>query len=343
VAVSLFHLASSLHATNGLAGAFFPEREQPLTSMMMLRYTFSVLVLAAVIAGCGMVADPAAPVRAVTTTENGLEFRAEVRMPRSDTAAAGPAMIQPAVRITNRTSASVEVMLDGCPVRLDIHRDAERAGPPAWSTDGPGRQCMQAPYSLRLGPGGSEEVSDAWDGAGVLSQLGAPGRYHFTITLRTLPNAMVLPAGSAEITFGTEQLSYRASSSLEGVSPPEVHTAVTVTNAGRGRVRLEYGACSMTLRAFRTPERTGTPAWDAARRPNPDPATGIYWACPLYLATKELQPGESHSPNEFRSRIPGPQILGDSLPDGRYYLVARVGLNGVLTDVPAGEVELRGR
>jgi hypothetical protein len=290
-----------------------------------------------------MAADPAPPDAAVVRVENGLEFRAEVQMPRTGGASAGPALIQPTVRITNRTSGPVEVRLDGCPVQLDIHRDTDRAGPPAWSTEGPGWQCGQAPYSLRLGPGVSEEVSSAWDGAGVLSQLGAPGQFHFTITLRTLPAPTILPAGSAEITFGTEHLAFRATSSVEGASPAELHTQVTVTNTGRGRVRIEYGACSVWLRAFRTEERTGTPAWDEARRPNPDPATGIFWACPLYLAARELRAGESHSPSEFRSRIPVAQILGDSLPAGRYYLVARVSVNGVTTDVPAGVGDLGGR
>jgi hypothetical protein len=300
----------------------------------------SILVL---LLGCGADPGPFAPSPAVITVADGIEYRAEVRIETRGRATAGPGLIEPTVRITNRTPQRTQVQLEGCAVRLDAHRDADRAGPPAWTSDRPSVQCMQDPYTLELRPGASEEVASAYDGALLLAQLGAPGTYHFTITLRTLPDPIVLPAGSSEITFGTDQLAYHAETRLEGVAPTELRTEVTVTNTGRKRVRLEYGACSMWLRAYRSPDRTGTPAWDAARRPNPDPVTGVYWACPMYLRVKELARGESHTPSEFQESIPVPKILGDSLPDGDYYFVARVQVNGVTSDVPAGQATLIAR
>jgi hypothetical protein len=37
-----------------------------------------------------------------------------------------------------------------------------------------------------------------------------------------------------------------------------------------------------------------------------------------------IAPGDTISPREFTLRIPFPEILGDSLPDGRYYLAAEL-------------------
>ncbi len=61
----------------------------------------------------------------------------------------------------------------------------------------------------------------------------------------------------------------------------------------------------------------------------------------MYLASATLQPGESHRPWEFRIRIPVDEILGDSVPNGRYYLTASLRLNFRETpEFPAGVVEL---
>jgi hypothetical protein len=303
----------------------------------MSRLALAALAPLPLLAACALGLGPLGPDAATVARVDGIEYRAEVLLERQGRATAGPAMIRPTVTLTNTTREPVEVRLDGCAVRLAIHRDAGRADPPAWSSERPGAQCQQAPYTLRLGPGRSERVQDAWDGGLLLGELGGPGTYHFTITLQTLPEAVVLPAGSADLSFGADQLAFRGESRLEGAGPTRLLTEVTVTNTGRERVRIEYGACSIWIRAYRTPERTGAPAWDQIRHPQ----IGAPRVCAMYLAVRELGRGESFSPHEFRAAIPIPEILGDSLPAGRYHLVARVLLNGFAVDVPAGEAELR--
>jgi hypothetical protein len=303
---------------------------------MMNRLALAALAPLPLLAACGLGLGPLGPDAASVSRVDGIEYRAEVLLEREGRATTGPAMIRPTVTLKNTTREPVEVRLDGCAVRLDIHRDAARTGPPAWSTERPGAHCMQAPYTLRLGPGRSERIQDAFDGGLVLGSLGQPGRYHFTIRLRTLAGETVLPAGSADLGFGADQLAYRGETRLEGTAPTRLLTEVTVTNTGRQRVRIEYGACSIWLRAYRTADRSGPPAWDQIRHPR----IGAHRPCAMYLAVRELGRGESFSPNEFRTAIPVPEILGDSLPAGRYHLVARVHLNGFAVDVPAGEAEL---
>jgi hypothetical protein len=310
----------------------------------MLRYVRFIALAPAFFAGaCAGATDPFGPTFAEISVLEGVEYRAEVRLEANSRNAVGPALVMPVVRLTNLTSEPLQIDLDGCPVVLRVHRDAERSRSPAWSSDRPGVQCMQAPYSITLAPGRSEEVSSAYDGGLLLSQLGEPGRYYFTIDLRTLPDARVLPAGHADLTFGADQLGFSGDTELEGMAPQELVSSVAVTNRGRRTVRLEYGACSMHLQLFDSPERAGNPVWDSTRRPNPDPETGHYWACPMYLRVTELAPGRSHTPGEFTMRIPVPQILGDSIPDGRYYVTARVSLNGFTRSAPAGEVDLVAR
>jgi hypothetical protein len=309
---------------------------------MFRRIRFLALAPAFVAGACGA-ADPFGPRLAEISVAGGIEYRAEVRLEGSGRDAAGPALVMPVVRLTNLTSEPLRIDLDGCPVLLRVYRDAARSGSPAWRSDGAGVQCMQDPYSITLAPGRSEEVSSAYDGGALLSQLGEPARYYFSINLRTLPDARILPAGYADLTFGADQLAFSGETRLEGVAPQELVSSVAVTNTGRRAVRLEYGACALRVQLFRSPERTGIPVWDSGRRPNPDPDTGHYWACPLYLRVTELAAGQSHTAGEFTLRIAVPQILGDSIPDGRYYVTARVGLNGFTRSAAAGDVVLVAR
>ncbi len=124
------------------------------------------------------------------------------------------------------------------------------------------------------------------------------------------------------------------------IAPRKLQVKVTVTNPTNKRVQIEFGACSVWILGYQTPDRSGTPAWGERKRPNPDPHTGIGWACPAYLAGVTLGPGESASPKEFQRLIPEPGMLGDALPDGHYYFNAVVEVNNTSVEVLAGEAKL---
>lgn len=129
-----------------------------------------------------------------------------------------------------------------------------------------------------------------------------------------------------------------------------LQTRVTITNASDSTVVISYGACPVSLRVYHNAERAEPYSWDSAALPNPDPSTGLYRGfCVSTAQESRLAPGESISPAPFDVATPVGQILGDSLPSGRYYLVARVRLSphpltevapDTVVSVPAGEVEL---
>src|SRR5690606_2756215 len=61
--------------------------------------------------------------------------------------------------------------------------------------------------------------------------------------------------------------------------------------------------------------------------------------CTMQLVELDLAPGESR---EFQASTRADEILGDSLPVGRYYFTALLRPNGRAGEVPAGEGD-RGR
>jgi hypothetical protein len=102
---------------------------------------------------------------------------------------------------------------------------------------------------------------------------------------------------------------------------------VTVTNRGATPAYLEFGACATRVLAWRTPDRTGPPAWDSDRRqPWESP---FRHGCLAYLATRTVAPGAELSPGEFSLVAPLGELLGDSLPDGRYWLTVQSRLDNV--------------
>jgi hypothetical protein len=112
-----------------------------------------------------------------------------------------------------------------------------------------------------------------------------------------------------------------------------------LTNANAQPVRLEYGACAITLVAYRTPDRSGKPAWNSALR-KPYPPAACDYACPAYLAVGKVEPATTFSPGEFNPRIPVNEMLGDSLPAGRYYFRAIIEMNRRTNVVIAGEADV---
>jgi hypothetical protein len=132
----------------------------------------------------------------------------------------------------------------------------------------------------------------------------------------------------------------RFAARAELVSPGDslVEVRVVAVNTARAVRTVEWGNCSMDVRVSsvgRTPTRQWEyVAWANSRRPP--------LVCLLYLATRDLAPGDSISPGDYMRRLPIRLILGDSLPPGRYRVTARVGANGRSSgDLEAGEFELR--
>ena len=102
---------------------------------------------------------------------------------------------------------------------------------------------------------------------------------------------------------------------------------VTVTNTTDHAISFQAGGCPVLLQVFGSPDRAGAPAWDQA--------TNTY--CTAVLQNVILQPGAAH---QFVAQAPVSEVLGATLPNGRYYVGATIRLDSHQQQVPAGDVEL---
>jgi hypothetical protein len=270
---------------------------------------------------------------------DGLGYRASARMIDD----VQPPQLRAAVTITNDSKEPQTLRVKGCTVLLRAYRSAERAGTPAFfEAANSGWECAQEGAAIALAPGASRTLETSVDVYRVLDDVNPEGPYYFTVLLRRDDHALELPAGEAELSYGLESLRLRAETRLAD-DGRMLDVEVAAVNDGRRPVHVEYGACALRLRAFRTADRSGEPAWDSSRRPNPDPRTGERALCPPHSAALTLAPGDSLAPKEFAASFPVAAILGDSLEGGRYYLSASVRINHhQLADASAGERELVG-
>jgi len=124
---------------------------------------------------------------------------------------------------------------------------------------------------------------------------------------------------------------------VDGDGKDELYVAVEAKTSGSGasltidepvEIRFPDG-CVVLLRAYRSEDRSGQPAWD--------PMRGSLF-CTMILVEFTLSPGESR---EFQATASAPEILGDSLPAGRYFFTALLRPNGGTVEVPAGQADLQ--
>lgn len=121
-------------------------------------------------------------------------------------------------------------------------------------------------------------------------------------------------------------ISYRASTQIMESFPVQLRTTVDVHNATGAPVRVVFpDGCVVLLRAF--PQGATTVAWDQRRTVG----------CTAALVDVTLAAGESRS---WETRTDAREILGDSLPDGRYRLEAYLRPQGGPIAVAAGTADL---
>ena len=250
---------------------------------------------------------------------------------------AGPMELDVKVTISNPTRETRDIWISGCSAWIRIYSTPADTGRPL--VDVPrSAQCEAAPRHLVLAPGESQ----------ILPAEG----FRLTISADTLPNERVyvfgavdrirdlvnVPAGPVDVTSPNAGLAFAVSTAVTGARNDTLRAHVTITDTTSQPWRLEYGACALALFAYRTPTRTGPPAWNSTQRRT---AGGLDYMCPLYLRVGILEAGETSSPRELNAAYPLTEILGDSLPNGRYYFTAHVRMNWRTKELPAGDAELR--
>jgi hypothetical protein len=229
---------------------------------------------------------------------------------------------------------------------------------PAWplaSSPQP-RACPTATTS-KIGPGRWTYLTD-WNPAhaitAILGDSLPDGSYALTAVVRAGAELIYVPAGTHMLVrenqpplTDPELLEYNTGKSINDVAPSYLSVRIYARNPLSRSVHVEFGACSVKLWLYRKADLSGEPVWRSERRSGPNP--DILYGCPAYLASKTFLPNEVASPAEFGIVVPMHEILADSLPNGRYYVLAEMrfqeGSGQTLTHPQvrfnAGEVELR--
>jgi hypothetical protein len=140
------------------------------------------------------------------------------------------------------------------------------------------------------------------------------------------PDAVEPPAGAgAPVVQGGVE--YTGQTLVMESFPVQLDTRVTMRNRSSARATVELGSgCPVALLVYRDAARTQL-VWDQSRGR----------MCTMQIQIVELAPGESQGRD---TRASAYDILGDSLPDGRYYLSASVAVTSGGVTVPAGSADL---
>jgi hypothetical protein len=173
------------------------------------------------------------------------------------------------------------------------------------------------------------------------------GEYAVGVLVRAGADTVEVSAGRVQLSLDLRPplrdprlLRYRTSTTVEGSAPRMVVTRVVATNPTDRWVEFSSGACFMHVRAFRDASRTGPPAWRTDSRP---------LVCSAILYGYSVAPGATLGPDGFTYPTALADILGDSLPDGRYWFSTRLdfvrdapegGLVDLGIEIPAGSAEL---
>jgi hypothetical protein len=135
------------------------------------------------------------------------------------------------------------------------------------------------------------------------------------------------PDGPSPTSVVQGDVEYMAETLIMESFPVQLQTIVRMRNRRSSRVEVQLGSgCPVLLRVYRNEARTQL-VWDQGSR----------IACTKEIQIVSLTSGETA---ERSTRTNAREILGDSLPDGRYYLSAYVQVVGARLTIPAGAADL---
>lgn len=121
---------------------------------------------------------------------------------------------------------------------------------------------------------------------------------------------------------------YSAQTAVAESFPVQLYVTATARNPAGNAARLTFpDGCIVTIRAYDNEGRSGDPVWDQSR--------GLM--CTMAIEERTVPGGGAL---ELRAASDARDVLGDSLPDGRYWLAAVLRPNGARVEVPAGSADL---
>jgi len=122
---------------------------------------------------------------------------------------------------------------------------------------------------------------------------------------------------------------YRADTAIMESFPVQLRPQLTIRNEGESERTIRFpDGCIMFLRAYREESRSGKPVWDQERE------------AVCVAAIQEFTVAAGDSTVIRQGTINAAQILGDSLPPGRYYFTVVLRPDWERLELAAGEAEL---
>jgi hypothetical protein len=151
------------------------------------------------------------------------------------------------------------------------------------------------------------------------------------------------PASNTLEFLRTEGFRYRAGSAVVGAASDTLRIAVVAVNGSPDERAIVISSPCAPFNRVAASVRASAREWDSdtwlpAKQPASHDSIGrpIFFGCSMMVMG--ISPGTSRT---FVLVIPVSEVLGDSLPRGRYRITARVRINGELVrGLEAGEVEL---
>ena len=242
---------------------------------------------------------------------------------------------------TSRELHMLRLAYADCPAELRVFRTPERRGRPAWSSRS-ARDTLACPALNNHNGNGFETV---WPASGILGDSLPPARYFFNVAVRLADGRVrISRSDSAYLTADprppTRDLSvvrFSASTAVTGLGPRMLRTRIVATNISRRLVELDYGSCALSVSMFSVSKPSVAPVWRSdqrgpRRRPSDRPPGYPGYVCTAELRMRILPPADS---NVFTLNVPLAEILADSLPFGRYGVVANLRL--VDRELPASK------
>jgi hypothetical protein len=220
--------------------------------------------------------------------------------------------------------------LGECPFELRLYATPGREGPAVWSSERAPRAVACPAYSeQRLG-----DVSVNFSVRTILGDSLPAQRYYLRYAVRLgdgrrleyTDGEAYLSHTPAPVTRDRSALRFTSGSEISGMAPRMLSAWTAIKNTGTQAVSFEYGACALQIRLWRTPARSGKPVWiSEARQPvqRKRPKNRIGYDCTMQLISSRLLPNDTLP---FRLSVPLPEVLEDTLPEGKYWVGVELSL-----------------
>lgn len=122
----------------------------------------------------------------------------------------------------------------------------------------------------------------------------------------------------------TDGIRYTSEPSQVSETPLLLVDTVLVTNVSQHATSITYGGCVVSMRAYRSADRSGAPVYDQAARQ----------ACLDILNRELLAPGGSTT---FVGSVSAAGLKAAGVPPGHYWFASVVLVNDATTELAAGD------